>query len=199
MRRPEKSALVQRRFAIIMSSWAGTRTVSVMPSRSRQSKVASGSNLACSTTVQPACNAGVVRLLSPPTWNSGRVLRITSSPLRPCMSSLLAALQTMRALREQHTLGLAGGARGVTDQQRSFLVCYCIARCRYRVVAKEFVPWRPAGRVRAKCNEADAGQRIANGVGLGDEVGLDDQHLGRAVLQHLLVLGGGQAPVERHE
>jgi hypothetical protein len=75
MRRLEKSALVQRGFAIIMSSCAGTSTVSVMRSFDGvESRL--GSKLGCSTTVQPACSAGVVWLLSPPTWNSGSVVRM---------------------------------------------------------------------------------------------------------------------------
>jgi hypothetical protein len=56
------------------------------------SKTASASNLACSTTVQPCRKAGSVWMFSPPTWNSGRVVRIRSALVRPCMSAAASAL-----------------------------------------------------------------------------------------------------------
>jgi len=65
--RLEKSASLQRGVSIITVSCAGTSTASVMRSRSIASMVARGSNFACSTTLAPAWNAGVVWMLSPPT------------------------------------------------------------------------------------------------------------------------------------
>ena len=50
---------------------AGTSTVSVGRSRAMASSVASGAKRACRVTVAPSCSAGVVWMLSPPTWNSG--------------------------------------------------------------------------------------------------------------------------------
>ncbi len=105
MRRLERSAVGQRGWASIASSWAGTSTVSVMRSRSMASKVASGSNLGCSVTVQPACSAGKVWMLSPPTWNSGSVVRTMSPASSWCMSTLLAALQASACRLSSAPLG----------------------------------------------------------------------------------------------
>jgi hypothetical protein len=88
-----------------MSSWAGTSTVRVMRSRAMASKVASTSKRGCSTTVAPAASAGVVWLLSPPTWNSGSVVRMRSSAVRSCMSALLSAFQASASCESSTPFG----------------------------------------------------------------------------------------------
>ena len=104
-----------------------------------------------------------------------------------------------RALGQHHALGLAGGARGVADQQRRIGADLRVAR---RLAPGAAAELRPADPSRADGTEADQcgrGQCVAEGVDLSDILWLDEEQCRRTVFQHLAVLGAGQAPVERHE
>ena len=84
---------------------AGTSTVSVGESRSIASSVASGVKRACSVTVAPSCSAGVVRMLSPPTWNIGSTVSTWSCAVMSCMCWLITAFHTSASWRSTAPLG----------------------------------------------------------------------------------------------
>ena len=90
-----------------MIAWmvAGTSTVSVGRSRSIASSVGPGAKRACSVTVAPNCSAGVVWMLSPPTWKIGSTVSTWSSAVMSCMCWLIAALVSNASWRSTAPLG----------------------------------------------------------------------------------------------
>ena len=108
-----------------------------------------------------------------------------------------------RTLGQQHAFGLAGGARGVADQQwgviRDFLRDAGLGGARRHAFGAKLVPAGPAVAAGADGDLDHARREVADAGGLRKESRFDDQHLGRAVAQHLAVLGRRKAPVERHE
>ena len=107
-----------------------------------------------------------------------------------------------RALAQQHALRFAGRAGGIADQQRRIgtgqgITCYGIAGTPEKVFIGD-----PAARCLAQVHQLHQSrvpERTAEGIGLLEELRLDEQHLRRTVSQHLAVFGTGQPPVERHE
>jgi hypothetical protein len=86
----------------------GTSTVRVGLSRAIAASVASGAKRRWITTVAPSWSAGVVWMLSPPTWKNGNTVRMRSSPVMPCRWWLMAALQPSASCRSTAPFGRPG-------------------------------------------------------------------------------------------
>ncbi len=67
----DKSVVAQPGWSVTAWMIAGTSTVRVGRSRSIVASVVSGAKRAWIVTVAPCCSAGVVWILSPPTWKKG--------------------------------------------------------------------------------------------------------------------------------
>ena len=75
-RMPERSVLSQSGCWISACIIAGTITISVGLSVAIACSAVSGAKRDWIVTVAPSCSAGVVWMLSPPTWNIGRKVRM---------------------------------------------------------------------------------------------------------------------------
>lgn len=162
--------------------------------RSMASNTAPASNFACSVTDAPACSAGSVWMFRPPTWNSGKVVKMRSALVRSCMCALLTAFHSSaRCVSTAPFAGLARGARRVTDQQRRGL----IARVRYASRRGDRLPLDPARRRHGSQRQAAHAPQLSGARRQRiDEGLLHAQQLWACLRQRARQLRGSAPPVQ---
>ena len=110
------------------------------------SSVASGAKRACSVTVAPSCSAGVVWMLSPPTWNSGSTVSTWSCGRHVVHVLAHGGVRDQRLLAQHRTLGVTRRARRVDDEQRRarihFLCAAAFSSARNQRIERERHPAR---------------------------------------------------------
>ncbi len=101
-----------------------------------------------------------------------------------------------RALGQQHALGQSGGAAGVHEHRRVVLLGL---RGYHLLPGRDQVLVRHVVRRVTVAHEDDGAHacRLAYGVDDGGEDGVDEDHLGRRVSQHVRQLARREAQVER--
>jgi hypothetical protein len=84
---------------------AGTKTIRLGLAWAIAARVACAVKRASRVTLAPSCRAGVVWILSPPTWNSGNTVKTWSAAVMSCMCWLITAFQSNASWRSTAPLG----------------------------------------------------------------------------------------------